>query len=538
MALRRVLVANRGEIARAHRPRLLRRGDRERPRRLRGRPRASAPQLADRVVVHRAGRRRPRATSTSTGSSPPRWPPAATRCTPATASSPSGPSCAEACAEDGLVFVGPLGRGDAPRRRQGCRPRAGRRARRPGRRGLRRDRRRRAGARRSPTEIGYPVLLKAAAGGGGRGMGLVETRGRARPPPSRRPPARPRRRSATAASTSSATSPTPATSRCRCSATRTATSSTSATATAPCSAATRSWSRRRPPPPSPPSAAPSVCSRRRARWPRARLHRRRHRRVPRRPRPRRLRRSSRSTPACRSSTRSPRWSPASTSSASSCGSPAGEALSVAPGRRRDHRPRDRGAGSTPRTRAATSRPSPGTRRPSGSRPSGAGVRVDTALSPAGTRPAVLRLAAGQADRARRRPRRGARAARPGARATSRSRASTTTARFALDLLAHPDVVAGDVHTRWVEEALPARLERPTPPSRRRRACMAAIEIVDQTLRDGQQSLWGMRMRAGHDAAGRCRDRPRRLPRRRPHRQLDVRGAWCATTARTRGRGST
>ena len=27
--------------------------------------------------------------------------------------------------------------------------------------------------------------------------------------------------------------------------------------------------------------------------------------------------------------------------------------------------------------------------------------------------------------------------------------------------------------------------------------MATVEIVDQSLRDGQQSLWGMRMRAGH-----------------------------------------
>ena len=26
--------------------------------------------------------------------------------------------------------------------------------------------------------------------------------------------------------------------------------------------------------------------------------------------------------------------------------------------------------------------------------------------------------------------------------------------------------------------------------------MAHVEIIDQTLRDGQQSLWGMRMRAG------------------------------------------
>ena len=27
--------------------------------------------------------------------------------------------------------------------------------------------------------------------------------------------------------------------------------------------------------------------------------------------------------------------------------------------------------------------------------------------------------------------------------------------------------------------------------------MARVEIVDQSLRDGQQSYWGMRMRAGH-----------------------------------------
>ena len=27
--------------------------------------------------------------------------------------------------------------------------------------------------------------------------------------------------------------------------------------------------------------------------------------------------------------------------------------------------------------------------------------------------------------------------------------------------------------------------------------MARIELIDQSLRDGQQSLWGMRMRAGH-----------------------------------------
>ncbi len=62
-------------------------------------------------------------------------------------------------------------------------------------------------------EIGYPVLIKAVAGGGGKGM-------------------RPR----------------PATSRCRSSPTATAMSSTSTSATARSSAATRRWSRRRPRP--------------------------------------------------------------------------------------------------------------------------------------------------------------------------------------------------------------------------------------------------------------------------------------------------
>ena len=41
--------------------------------------------------------------------------------------------------------------------------------------------------RRWPSEIGYPVILKAAAGGGGRGMRIVARRRRARRRPSARP---------------------------------------------------------------------------------------------------------------------------------------------------------------------------------------------------------------------------------------------------------------------------------------------------------------------------------------------------------------
>ena len=109
----------------------------------------------------------------------------------------------------------------------------------------RRDRGRRRRPCKIADEIGYPVMIKASAGGGGKGMriayndGEVARRLRAREARRRSP------RSATTASSSRSSSTIRATSRSRCSATSTATSSISASANARSSAATRRSSRRR-----------------------------------------------------------------------------------------------------------------------------------------------------------------------------------------------------------------------------------------------------------------------------------------------------
>ena len=88
-------------------------------------------------------------------------------------------------------------------------------------------------------EIGYPVMIKASAGGGGKGMRAGLGRGGTYAKACRPPSTRRRRRSATGGSLSSASSWTPAISRFRCSPIAPARSFTWASANARSSAATR-----------------------------------------------------------------------------------------------------------------------------------------------------------------------------------------------------------------------------------------------------------------------------------------------------------
>ena len=148
-------------------------------------------------------------------------------------------------------------------------------------------------------------------------------------------------------------------------------------------------------------------------------------------------------------------------------------------------------------------------------PIGTDVRVDTACFPGWTITALLRLAAGQADRARGRPRGGAGRGRADALRHLRVEGVETTARFALDLLGAPRRRGRRIHTRWIEDEFLPGLDRrrrrpPDGPDRDRRPVAARRPAEPVGVAHARRAR----------AAGRRRDRQRRLPRRRPHRQLD------------------
>ena len=88
-------------------------------------------------------------------------------------------------------------------------------------------------------DIGYPVMIKASAGGGGKGLRVAFDDKQAFEGFARVPQRGEARASATTACSSRSSSSSRATSRSRCWATPTATWSTSGSASAPSSAATR-----------------------------------------------------------------------------------------------------------------------------------------------------------------------------------------------------------------------------------------------------------------------------------------------------------
>ena len=129
------------------------------------------------------------------------------------------------------------------------------------------------------TGIGYPVLMKAAAGGGGRGMKVARTRSELSSA------LRPARAEAKAAFGDDAVyleniSTSPAISKSRCSATAKAMPCIWASAIAPCSAVIRRFWKKGPRRRSMPSARRCIGETRRQSDARARLSRSRHRRVP------------------------------------------------------------------------------------------------------------------------------------------------------------------------------------------------------------------------------------------------------------------
>ena len=244
----KILIANRGEIA-CRVIRTARRLAHHDRRRVLGRRRARAARSRRRRgLPHRPGRGEGKLSSRRPHPRGRARRPARRRSIPATASSRENEDFAEACERAGIVFIGPpasairaMGSKSAAKRIMGAAgvPLV------PGYHGDEQDP---AFLQREADRIGYPVLIKASAGGGGKGMRIVEAaadfaaalasctarggvglRRRPRPPREVPPPRR-------------------ATSRSRCSATATATACISSSASARSSGATRRSSRRAPAP--------------------------------------------------------------------------------------------------------------------------------------------------------------------------------------------------------------------------------------------------------------------------------------------------
>ncbi len=176
----------------------------------------------------------------------------------------------------------------------------------------------------------------------------------------------------------------------------------------------------------------------------------------------------------------------------------GEGLSVSQDEVDDLRPRDRGAD---QRRVARARLRPDPRHADRL---GAAARHRRArrhrLLPRLDGAALLRLAARQADRLRPRPRGGAGADPPGAAPTCGSRGSRRPPASRSTCSRTP--------TWSPARSTPSGSRRPSCPRWSARhdgrgggGLMARIEIIDQTLRDGQQSYWGMRDAGRPAAAG-------------------------------------
>ena len=216
----KVLVANRGEIASASSARVARWAS----ARSRSTPTPIAPRSTCAWPTRRSRSARPRARELPARRQDHRRhaAPAPTRSTPATASLARTPTSRTRARRAGITFIGPPAERDA---RDGQQDRARAPTRRPARRscpaitvpraGLPARRRRSVAAAK---KIGFPVMLKAAAGGGGKGMRLVDERGRDGGRVRGRAPRGARLRSATTPSTSRRRSIGRATSRSRCSA--------------------------------------------------------------------------------------------------------------------------------------------------------------------------------------------------------------------------------------------------------------------------------------------------------------------------------